>query len=119
MKTTPTHDDVKYLMDTLYVIGGKWKLPIMLSLGQGNKRYRDILRNIPNITSRMLSKELKELELNNIITRNVHDDYPVRIDYEITDYCKSFQPIIDLMIEWGKKHREYLKSVEESKQKRS
>ena len=111
MKKEPTFDDVKYLIDTLYVIGGKWKLPIMLSLSQGHTRYRDIQRSIPNITSRMLSKELKELELNKIVSRKVIEDYPVRIDYEITDYCKSFQPIIDLMIEWGKKHREYLKSV--------
>ncbi len=104
-------EDVKYLMDTLYVIGGKWKLPIMLVLGEGKTRFRDIQRSIPNITGRMLSKELKELEMNKIVTRNVQDDYPVRIDYEITDYCRSFQPVIDLMIDWGKRHREYLKSV--------
>ena len=106
----PTLEDVKYLQDTLYVIGGKWKLPIMLTLGNGYTRFSDLLKNIPNITARMLSKELKELEMNKIITRKVYDEYPVKIDYEFTEYCKSFRPIIDQMIEWGKKHRAYVMS---------
>lgn len=102
--------ELKYLQDTLYVISGKWKLQILFTLGNGHKRYRDILKNIPGITSRMLSKELKELELNKIVARKVYSDIPVRIDYEVTDYCKSFDPIIRQMIDWGKAHRVFLKT---------
>ena len=107
-KQAPQIEELKYLQDTLYVIGGKWKLPILFTLSQGISRYRDIQRNIPGITSRMLSKELKELEQNKIVSRKVHDDIPVRIAYEITSYCKSFDPIIRLMIDWGRSHRMYL-----------
>jgi DNA-binding HxlR family transcriptional regulator len=107
-KFEPEPDDIKYVQDTLYVIGGKWKLLIMLSLAKGNKRFRDIQRSIPKITSRMLSKELKELEMNKIITRTVYDDSPVSVNYEITTYCKSFDPIIQELIDWGKNHRAYI-----------
>lgn len=114
-KQEPEIVDLKFLQDTLYVIGGKWKLPIMFTISKGHKRYKEIQRNIPGITSRMLSKELKELELNKIITRTVKDDFTVRINYEITDYCSSFDPVIRLMINWGKQHRQYLKKIDKSK----
>lgn len=111
-KQNPEISELKYLQDTLYVISGKWRLQILFTLSKGHKRYRDILKNIPGITSRMLSKELKELEQNKIVVRMVYDDSPVRIDYEITDYCESFDPIIRQMIDWGKRHRKYLSEIE-------
>ncbi len=104
-KLEPIQEDVKYLKDTLYVMGGKWKLHILLALGMGNKRFKEIQRSIPGITSRVLSKELKELELNQIIARKVDTNLVTKVDYEVLTYCKSFDPIIKLMIEWGKQHR--------------
>jgi DNA-binding HxlR family transcriptional regulator len=53
----------------------------------------------------MLSKELKELEMNQIITRKVHQTTPVLVEYETTEYCKTFSPIILEMIRWGIEHR--------------
>ncbi len=79
-KLEPIQEDVKYLKDTLYVMGYKWKLPILLSLGMGNQRFKEIQRSIPGITSRVLSKELKELELNQIITRKVDANLLTKID---------------------------------------
>lgn len=102
-------DEVKALQDTLYVIGGKWKLPIINSICNGNKRFREIERSIPGITTRMLSKELKEMELNKLVTRTVYTDSPVLVEYNSTPYCKSFGDIILAMIDWGKQHREVLK----------
>lgn len=102
-------EEVQALQDTLYVIGGKWKLPIINSICNGNKRFREIERSIPGITTRMLSKELKEMEINKLITRTVHPDTPVMVHYESTDYCKTFGNIILAMIDWGKQHREILK----------
>lgn len=101
--------EMKYLQDTLYVINGKWKIPIINSLCNGNRRYREIQRSIPGITSRMLSKELKELEQNKIIRRVVHDESPVVVEYEMTPYCLTFSEIIMAMIQWGKEHNKVVR----------
>jgi DNA-binding HxlR family transcriptional regulator len=103
-------DEVQALQDTIYVIGGKWKLPIINSLCNGNTRFREIERSIPGITTRMLSRELKEMEANQLIKRTVIDTTPVIVAYSPTDYCHSFGDIILEMIKWGKDHRERLKT---------
>lgn len=92
--------------DTLNVISGKWKLPIIGSVLYGKKRFTDIQRNIPKITPRMLSKELKELELNGVLVRTVYDSTPVSIEYELSQSGKSITEVLDKMIEWGIQHRE-------------
>lgn len=101
-------EEVKALQDTIYVIGGKWKLPIINSICNGNKRFREIERSIPGITTRMLSRELKEMEMNKLIKRTVSPDSPVLVEYESTPYCKTFGNIILAMIEWGKEHKKYI-----------
>jgi len=98
-------EEVKALQDTIYVIGGKWRLPIINSICNGNKRFREIERSIPGITTRMLSRELKDMEMNKLITRTVYPDSPVLVEYESTEYCNTFGPIILAMIEWGKQHK--------------
>jgi len=101
-------EEVKALQDTIYVIGGKWKLPIINSICNGNKRFREIERSIPGITTRMLSRELKEMEMNKLIKRTVYPDSPVLVEYESTPYCKTFGNIILAMIEWGMEHKKYI-----------
>lgn len=91
--------------DTLNVISGKWKLPIIGSILFGKKRFTEIQRNIPKITPRMLSKELKELELNGVLIRTVYDSTPVVVEYELSESGKSITEVLDKMIEWGIKHR--------------
>ncbi|MCE7039136.1 helix-turn-helix domain-containing protein [Dyadobacter sp. CY312] len=98
--------EVQALQDTMYVIGGKWRLLIINSICNGNRRFRDIQRSIPGITTRMLSKELKDMEANQLIKRTVTPDTPVLVEYTETDYCMSFGGIILEMISWGKQHRE-------------
>ncbi|MDB4902051.1 MAG: HxlR family transcriptional regulator [Mucilaginibacter sp.] len=102
-------EEVQALQDTIYVIGGKWKLPIVNSLCNGNKRFRDIERSIPGITTRMLSRELKDMEANQLVRRTVIPDSPVLVEYTVTDYCRSFGDIILEMIKWGKQHREKIR----------
>ena len=97
-------DKIRYVQDTLLVINGKWKLPILLSMYDGKSRFRDLQRSIPAITTRVLSKELKDLELNKLIVRIVHDTYPVTIDYKLTSYSYTLTPVVDEMIKWGKQH---------------
>jgi len=93
------------LNDTLNVLTGKWKLPILGSLLFEKKRFTEIQRNIPRITPRMLSKELKDLEANGMITRIVYDSLPVSVEYELTESGKSLGEVLDKMLEWGLKHR--------------
>lgn len=104
IKTVMT-DKIKYVQDTLYVISGKWKLPILMAMYDGTSRFRDLQRSIPGITTRMLSKELKELEANKLILRTVHDSYPITVEYSITPYSFTLKPVVDEMIAWGRQHR--------------
>lgn len=91
--------------DTLNVITGKWKLPIIGSLIYGKKRFRELEREIPRITPRMLSKELKELEMNGIVIRTVYDTIPVSVEYELTKSGDSLKSVLDVMVQWGLIHR--------------
>ncbi|QRY59992.1 HxlR family transcriptional regulator [Sphingobacterium siyangense] len=105
-------EELRALQDTLYFIGGKWHIPIINSLCNGNKRFREIERSITGITTRMLSKELKDMELNKLVNRKVNPDSPVLIEYLPTAYCRTFGNIIQEMINWGREHRKVI--IEES-----
>ncbi|OMP79341.1 helix-turn-helix domain-containing protein [[Flexibacter] sp. ATCC 35208] len=98
-------DKIKYVQDTLYVISGKWKLPILMTMYDGKTRFRDIQRAIPAITTRVLSKELKDLEANQLIIRTVYDDSPVLVEYTLAAYSESLKPVVDVMVYWGNNHR--------------
>ncbi len=90
--------------DALDILGGKWKIPILLSLSCGKKRFKEIQRDITGITAKMLSKELKELEMNQIILRTISNS-SFGVEYSVTIYCKSLEKIIDGLKEWGDHHR--------------
>ena len=91
--------------DTLYVLSGKWKLPIIIALQNGPSRFKELQRNLSDITPKVLSKELKELELNEFVSRTVYATLPVTIEYELTKYSRSLDKIIEEMREWGLQHR--------------
>jgi DNA-binding HxlR family transcriptional regulator len=91
--------------DTLHVISGKWKLPIIGALMFGKKRFKELERHMPRITPRMLSKELKELELNGMVRRTVYDTIPVTVEYELTKSGHSLSRVLDAMMLWGLEHR--------------
>ncbi|WP_449399484.1 winged helix-turn-helix transcriptional regulator [Chryseobacterium wanjuense] len=65
-------------------------------------------RSIPGITTRMLSKELKDMEMNKLVKRTVYPETPVLIEYEPTEYCRTFGKIISEMINWGREHRKVI-----------
>ncbi len=114
MSRTPKLEQVKNcsasyvlaLNDTLAVVSGKWKTPIIGALLFGKKRFKELEREIPGITARMLSKELKELEVIGMVNRTVYDSMPVSVEYELTKSGKSFSRVMDVMVEWGIQHRE-------------
>lgn len=91
--------------DTLDAVGGKWKLFILISIWEGNKYFREIERSIPKLSTKVLAKELKDLEANKLIKRTVIDDYPVRIEYTITEHGKTLQAVIETLRDWGLNHR--------------
>jgi DNA-binding HxlR family transcriptional regulator len=96
--------------DALEVISGKWKLPIIISLMFGNKRFSQIAREVPGITDKMLSKELRDLECNELIKRTVYDSIPVVVEYSLTEYGHSLNVVIEVLRKWGTKHRERMMS---------
>jgi DNA-binding HxlR family transcriptional regulator len=76
----------------------------------GNKRFNEMEREIPKITARMLSKELRELEMNELVKRTVHDNIPVVIEYSLTDYGRSLDDVIEALHKWGTQHRKKIMS---------
>ena len=96
--------------DDIQILSGKWKLPIIISLSFGNKRFSEIAKDIPKITDRMLSKELRELEMNQLIKRTVYDTVPVTVEYSMTEYGESLDPVIMELAKWGKQHRKRIMS---------
>jgi len=92
--------------DALYVIGGKWKLRIIIALSDGNKRFNELQRAVTGISARILSNDLKELELNGFIRRHVDTGTPVVILYELTEYSHTLEDVLRSLSEWGMMHRE-------------
>jgi len=94
------------IQDSMDVLYGKWKISIISSICFYNKRrFSDILNDVVGISNKMLSKELKELETNKVITRTVLDTHPITVQYQLTEHGKSLQTIINNLTDWGIKHR--------------
>lgn len=87
--------------DALEVIQGKWRIPIIISLTYGKKRFGEIQRDIADISPKMLSQELKALETNRIISRTLYDSMPVIVEYELTNLGKTISPLLDKLLKWG------------------
>lgn len=98
------------LSDAIYAIGGKWKLRIILALSEGHNRFNDIQRNIEGISARVLSNELKDMEMNGFISRTVHPGSPAIVSYGLTEYSGTLDNVIRALIEWGMMHRVNIKN---------
>jgi len=92
--------------DALYVLNGKWKLPLIVSLLNGPRRFNEIQRELHGITPKVLSKELRELEQNEFVTRKVFNTVPVSVIYELTEYSECLNNIIESLRVFGQQHRE-------------
>lgn len=94
------------ISDTMSLLSGKWKFHILGTLIEGNKLgFMDLLREIKGIGTKMLSKELQDLEVNNLINRQVMHTKPITVEYSITEYGKTLSPLIDEMAKWGIDYR--------------
>lgn len=98
--------------DALYVIGGKWRLRVIIALRSGHTRFNDLQRTIKGISARVLSGELKELELNGLVKRVVDaNQKPVVVEYVPTEYSKTLKDIISSLVDWGTEHKKKITSV--------
>ncbi|MEI9808517.1 MAG: helix-turn-helix domain-containing protein [Bacteroidota bacterium] len=110
-KEEPVHskqvctESIVAVKDALYVLNGKWKLPIIIALSSGPLRFKELQRAVENITTKILSKELKELELNDFITRKVYPTVPVTVEYKSTGYSKTLDKVVNELREWGVQHK--------------
>ena len=97
---------VQGVKDTQDLLNGKWKTAIIAALyNNGKFRFMDLGRHIEGISPKMLSKELKDLEMNQLVKRTVLDTMPVTVEYELTLQGKSLNKVVEAMGEWGIKYR--------------
>lgn len=87
---------------TMNLIGGKWSLPIVYVLMSGTKRFKELERSVEGINTRMLVKELKQLEENGIVVRKVFAEVPPRVEYSLTEKGRALKSILEEMKSWGK-----------------
>lgn len=100
------------VQDSMDVLSGKWKISIISSICYYNKRrFSDILNDVDGISNRMLSKELKELEINQLVKRTVLDTHPVTVEYELTEHGLTLKTIINNLTDWGTEHRKKIIGV--------
>jgi DNA-binding HxlR family transcriptional regulator len=91
---------------TLSIIGGKWKAICLYYLIDDDKRFSELIELLETVSSRMLSKQLQELEKDGVINRSVYAESPPRVEYSLSDYGKTLIPVINLICEWGEVHLE-------------
>ena len=90
---------------TLDVIGGKLKVVILFHLThEGTHRFAELRRKIPGVSERMLTQQLRELETDGIVHREIYPEVPPKVEYSLTDYGKTLRPITEVMCEWGRRH---------------
>jgi len=93
---------------TLGVIGGRWKAAVLFQLRSGTKRFGELRRLLPNVTQRMLTLQLRELEADGLVQRTVYAEVPPRVEYTITPWGASLEPVLLAMCEWGARYRRRL-----------
>lgn len=92
---------------TLDVIGGKWKPLILYLLNVKTLRFNELFKEIQGITQKMLTQQLREMEYDGLIERKVYPQIPPKVEYSLTEYGKTLQPILESMCEWGINHKKY------------
>ncbi|WP_100074635.1 winged helix-turn-helix transcriptional regulator [Chryseobacterium camelliae] len=93
------------ISDTMEILNGKWKMSIIACLCYKPMRYSELLKEVKGISGKMLSRELKDLEANELIMRNVQSTAPVSVEYTITDYGQSLKDLTNVIADWGFIHR--------------
>lgn len=87
---------------TMDYIGGKWKTIVLWYLRNKTLRFGEIKKHIPDITEKMLSLQLKDLENDGLIERTVYAEVPLRVEYQLTDFGKTLVPVLEAIAKWGR-----------------
>ena len=89
---------------TLALLGNKWKVLILRELFKGTRRFGELSRGVPNISQKMLTQQLRQMEEDNLVSRKIYAEVPPRVEYSLTDIGTSLRPILDAMHKWGAKY---------------
>lgn len=109
-RTETSHNDC--LVDqTLTVIAGKWKIGITWLLLDGERRFNDLRRSLPGITQKMLTQQLRELEANGLVHREVFASVPPKVVYSLTPLGRTLRPLLDMMGDWAQEHGAEIKAA--------
>lgn len=100
---------------TADIIGGKWKAVILYYLANGPRRFNELRRLLPEVTQRMLTLQLRELEQDGIVHREIYKEVPPKVEYSLTEFGASLGPIIIQMLDWGERYMEQIQARKEQK----
>ena len=90
---------------TLTLIGDKWKVLILRDLMPGKKRFGELKKSIGNVSQKVLTAQLRDMESNGLVNRKVYPEVPPRVEYSLTELGQSLKPILDAMWDWGKEFK--------------
>ena len=90
---------------TLQLIGDKWKVLILRDLLPGTKRFGELNKSIGNVSQKVLTAQLRDMERNGLVTRKVYPEVPPRVEYSLTELGRSLKPILDAMWDWGEEFK--------------
>ena len=90
---------------TLMLIGDKWKVLILRDLLPGTKRFGELKKSIGNVSQKVLTAQLRDMESNGLVNRKVYSEVPPRVEYSLTELGRSLKPILDAMWDWGKEFK--------------
>ena len=96
---------------TLLLMGDKWKVLIVRDLLPGTKRFGELKKSVGNITQKVLTQNLRTMEENGLVTRKVYAEVPPKVEYTLTDFGRSLEPILNSMWQWGEKYKASQKSI--------
>jgi DNA-binding HxlR family transcriptional regulator len=103
----------------LAVVGGKWKGVILFHLLGGTKRFNELMRLMPDVTQRMLTRQLRELEADRIVTRKVYPEVPPKVEYSLTEFGRTLEPILKSLQKWGSNYIDQLTKIRRQQAKQA
>lgn len=99
------------ITNSLKLIGGKWKISIIYNLRKGPTRFGELKRILAPITQQMLTKQLREMERDRLIKRNVYEVVPPKVEYSLTEFGSSLSPVLDSWCKWGNENQRVMQAI--------
>jgi DNA-binding HxlR family transcriptional regulator len=109
-KSTTVNEQCPFSI-SMNIMSGKWKMTILWHLSKGTVRFNEMQRLLPRITQKTLTQQLRELESDGLVKRNIYAEVPPRVEYCLTELGESIRPVLDCLCRWGKQYRENFKEA--------